>query len=58
MSDLALIKTLNGCAASFARFEGPDKIVVIANGQYHIVTRDHWRALPVYQGSLAIDVMA
>ena len=54
MSDIALVKNLDGYAALFARFEGADKLVVIANGEYRIVTRDHWRSLPVYQEELVI----
>jgi hypothetical protein len=49
MSDIGLIKELDGFPASFARFEGADKLVVIANGQLRTLTRDDWRSLPIYR---------
>jgi hypothetical protein len=49
MSDLFLTKQLDGYAATFARFEGPDRFVVEVNGEYWSVTREFWRTLPIYQ---------
>jgi hypothetical protein len=49
MSDIGLIKDLDGFPASFARFEGADKLVVIANGQFRTLTRKAWRSLAIYQ---------
>jgi hypothetical protein len=49
MSDLLLTKQLNGYAATFARFDGPNKFVIEVNGEYHTVTRESWQALPIYQ---------
>ena len=49
MSDFFLMKQLDGYAASFVRFAGPDGFVIEVNGEYRTVTRECWRALPVYQ---------
>jgi hypothetical protein len=49
MSDLFLTKQLDGYAATFARFDGPDTFVVEVNGEYRTVTREFWRSLPIYQ---------
>jgi hypothetical protein len=49
MSDLFLTKQLDGYAATFARFKGPDAFVIEVNGEYRDVTREFWRALPIYQ---------
>jgi hypothetical protein len=49
MSDLFLTKQLDGYAATFARFEGPDSFVIEVNGEYRTVTREFWRTLPIYQ---------
>ncbi len=49
MSDIGLIKDLEGFPASFVRFEGADQLVVIANGQLHTLTRDDWRSLAIYR---------
>ena len=49
MSDLFLTKQLDGYAATFARFEGPDRFVIEVNGEYRSVTREFWRTLPIYQ---------
>jgi hypothetical protein len=51
MSDLALIKNLDGYPACFVRFEGAGNFVVSANGQIRTVSRNFWIALPVYQES-------
>lgn len=48
MSELALIKNLDGYPASFMRFEGANNFVVSANGESRIVSRNYWCALPVY----------
>jgi hypothetical protein len=49
MSDLFLTKQLDGYAATFARFAGPDKFVIEVNGEYRTVTREFWQTLPIYQ---------
>jgi hypothetical protein len=49
MSDLFLTKQLNGYAARFARFDGPDKFVIEVNGEYRTVTREFWQTLPIDQ---------
>ena len=49
MSDLFLTKQLDGYAATFARFKGPDAFVIEVNGEYRTVTREFWRSLPMYQ---------
>jgi hypothetical protein len=49
MSDIGLIKDWDGFPASFARFEGADKLVVTVNGQLRTLTRDHWRSLAIYR---------
>ena len=49
MSDLFLTKQLDGYAATFARFNGPETFVIEVNGEYRIVTREFWRSLPIYQ---------
>lgn len=49
MSDLFVTKQLDGYAATFARFEGPDRFVIEVNGEYRSVTREFWRTLPIYR---------
>jgi hypothetical protein len=49
MSDFFLVKQLDGHAASFARFAGPDRFVIEVNGEYRTVSREIWRALPACQ---------
>jgi hypothetical protein len=49
MSDLASIKDLDGHPASFLRFEGPGKFVIMADGRPRTVTRDHWNSLELYR---------
>jgi hypothetical protein len=49
MSDLAAIKNLDGHPAVFCRFDGADKFVIYANGQFRTVTRDYWLSLSAYQ---------
>jgi hypothetical protein len=57
MSDLALIKNLDGYPACFVRFEGAGNFVVSANGQIRTVSRNFWVTLPVYQeGALAMSL--
>jgi hypothetical protein len=51
MSDLATIKDLDGYPAVFCRFDGADKFVLYANGQFRTVTRDYWQSLPSYQNA-------
>jgi hypothetical protein len=50
MSDLTLIKNLDGHPAAFVRSKGADKLIVCANSEFRTVTRDYWRSLPLYQG--------
>jgi hypothetical protein len=49
MSDLTMIKDLDGHPAYFVRFEGADSLVIDANEQNHIVTRAHWQTLLAYR---------
>jgi hypothetical protein len=57
MSDLALIKNLDGYPACFVRFEGAGNFVVSANGQIRTVSRNFWVTLPVYQeGALVMSL--
>jgi hypothetical protein len=51
MSDLGLIKNLDGFPASFQRFEGADRFVIRVNDQLRTITRDHWISLPVYRAT-------
>jgi hypothetical protein len=46
MSHLFLIKELDGYAATFLRFDGPERFVVQVNGVERTISRDAWRALP------------
>jgi hypothetical protein len=46
MSDLCVIKQLDGYAAMFLRFAGPDNFVIEVNGAERTVSREFWRALP------------
>jgi hypothetical protein len=52
MSDLAAIKNLDGHPAVFCRFDGADKFVLYANGQFRTVTRDYWLSLSAYKKSV------
>jgi hypothetical protein len=49
MSHLFLIKELDGYAATFLRFDGPDRFVVQVNGVERKISRDEWQALPERQ---------
>jgi hypothetical protein len=46
MSDLFVIKQLDGYTAKFIRFAGPDHFVIEVNGAERTVTRDFWRSIP------------
>jgi hypothetical protein len=46
MSDLFVIKQLDGYAATFLRFAGPDNFVIEIDGAERTVSREFWRALP------------
>jgi len=46
MSHLFMIKELDGYAATFLRFDGPDKFIIEVNGVERTISRDAWRALP------------
>ena len=45
MSDLAQLKMLDGCPATFLRFNGPDLYVVLIKGEERTITRAEWRGL-------------
>jgi hypothetical protein len=45
MSDLFVTKQLDGYAATFLRFVGPDNFVIEVNGAERTVSREFWRAL-------------
>jgi hypothetical protein len=49
MSDLGVTKQIDGCAAKFLRFAGPDNLVVEVGGSERIVTREFWRAIPLLE---------
>jgi hypothetical protein len=51
MSDLFVTKQLDGHAATFLRFAGPDNFVIEVNGAERIVSREFWRALPYRDAS-------
>jgi hypothetical protein len=46
MSDLFVIKQLDGYTTKFIRFAGPDHFVIEVNGAERTVTRDFWRSIP------------
>ena len=46
MPDLFVIKQLDGYAAKFIRFAGPDNFVIEVNGVKRTVTREFWRSIP------------
>jgi hypothetical protein len=46
MSHLFLIKELEGYAATFLRFDGPDRFIIQVHGAERTISRDAWRALP------------
>jgi hypothetical protein len=46
MSDLFVIKQLDGYIAKFIRFAGPDNFVIEVNGAERTVSREFWRAIP------------
>jgi hypothetical protein len=51
MSDLFVTKQLDGYAATFLRFAGPDNIVIEVNGADRTVSREFWRDLPLRDAS-------
>jgi len=46
MSDLFVIKQMEGYNAKFLRFAGPDNFVIEVNGVERTVTREFWRRSP------------
>jgi hypothetical protein len=46
MSDICMIKRLDGAPAIFLRFAGPDYVVIEVNRVERIVSRDFWADLP------------
>jgi len=54
MSDLFVIKQLDGYTAKFVRFAGPDNFVIEVNGAERTVTREFWRTLP-HHDAIAAD---
>jgi hypothetical protein len=48
MSDLASTKQMNGYAAKFVRFVGPDMVIEL-NGNETTVSREFWRSLPIQE---------
>jgi hypothetical protein len=46
MPDLFARKQLDGYAAKFMRFAGPEYFVVEVNGAEQTVTREFWRGVP------------
>jgi hypothetical protein len=49
MSDLGSTKQMNGYAAKFVRFVGPDMLVIELNGNETTVSREFWRSLPIQE---------
>jgi hypothetical protein len=49
MSDLGVTKHMDGCAAKFLRFAGPDNLIIEVNGTEQTVTREFWRAIPILE---------
>jgi hypothetical protein len=45
MSDLGVTKHMDGSAAKFLRFAGPDNLIIEVNGTEQTVTREFWRAI-------------
>ena len=45
MSDIAQLKMLDGRPATFLRFNGPDRYVVLIDGGERTMTRAEWRGL-------------
>jgi hypothetical protein len=59
MSDLAAIKNLDGHPAVFCRFDGANRFVLYANGEFRTVTRDYWMSLSAYEkSSLRAEILA
>ena len=46
MSDLGVTKHMDGSAAKFLRFAGPDNLIIEVNGTERTVTREFWRSIP------------
>jgi hypothetical protein len=46
MSDLFVIKQLDGYPATFLRFAGPELFVIEINGAERTVSREFWQSLP------------
>jgi hypothetical protein len=49
MSDLGVTKHMDGFAAKFLRFAGPDNLIIEVNGTEQTVTREFWRAIPILE---------
>ena len=47
MSDLVVIKQVEGYSAKFLRFAGPENLVIEVNGAERTVTREFWTAIPI-----------
>jgi hypothetical protein len=45
MSDLGVTKHMDGNAAKFLRFAGPENLIIEVNGTEQTVTREFWRAI-------------
>jgi hypothetical protein len=45
VSDIAQLKMLDGRPATFLRFNGPDRYVVLIDGEERTITRAEWRGL-------------
>ena len=43
VSDIAQLKMLDGRPATFLRFNGPDRYVVLIDGEERTITRAEWR---------------
>jgi hypothetical protein len=55
MFDLFATKQVDGYAATFLRFAGPDNFVIEVNGAERTVAREFWRTLPHRDASIVAE---
>jgi hypothetical protein len=48
-SDLGVTERMDGRPAKFLRFSGPDQLVIGVNAAERTITRECWRAIPLYE---------
>jgi hypothetical protein len=49
-TDKAFVRVLNGELVIFQEFRADDQVAVSVGGRDCVLTREAWRALPVYEG--------